>query len=269
MAEETVVEVPAVVPEATPPEAPPEPTPEQPTRSYSQKEVDEIVGKVKDNAARKRAELRRDLETFKRMAFDKVPQREPSQPQTPPTQEQEPKLEQFGSYDDFVKATARYEATKHAKSVTEADRKEAEQRSVRERQQAAINSHLERQTKAMEKFEDYEDVAFRNPHMTEHMAGAIVESEMGPEVAYWLGKNQAESARIAKLSPVQQVKELGKIEAKLEAPAAPPEPKPSAAPEPITPVGGKATTATDEPSERDDIATWIRKRQKQVHGRRR
>lgn len=266
MAEETI-EVPAVAPEATPPEAPPE-TPEQPPRSYSQKEVDEIVGKVKDNAARKRAELRRDLETFKRMAFDKVPQREPPPPQTPPAQDQEPKLEQFGSYDEFVKATARYEATKHAKSVTEADRKEAEQKALRERQQAAVNAHLERQTKAMEKFEDYEDVAFRNPHMTEHMAGAIVESEMGPEVAYWLGKNQAESARIAKLSPVQQVKELGKIEARLEAPPAP-EPKPSAAPEPITPVGGKATTASDEPSERDDIATWIRKRQKQVHGRRR
>lgn len=257
----------AVTAPETAPEQPaaPETETQAPARVYSQQEVDEIARKIKDNAARKRAELRRDLETFKRMAFDRERPAPKVEAQTPQV-EAEPKLEQFASYDDYVKAMARHEATKHAKSVTEEERKAQERRSQQEREQALASTHREREAKAMEKYEDYIEKAHYNPHMTEPMARAIMESELGPDVAYWLANNLQESARISKLSPVQQIRELGKIEVKLESAPAPKQP--SAAPEPITPVGGKATpAASDEPSDRDDVGVWIKKRQKQVHRR--
>jgi len=262
------LETPAVTPEApvTPETLAPEPKPETPPRQYTQAEVDEIVGKVKTNARRRAEELRRDREVFKRMAFEKTAS--PPAPPQAPVQTEEPKLEQFQSYDDYVKAMAKHEAGKHVKEMTEAERKEQQQAAQRQQAQKVLIEHQARQAKATEKYEDYEEVAFGNPHMPEHMVRAIIESETGPELAYWLGKNLAESERISKLSPILAIKELGKIEAKLEAP--PPVPaKPSSAPAPIVPIGGKAGSPTsDEPSEKDPIGVWIAKRNKQVHGKR-
>lgn len=266
MAENEVL-TPPVTEQPTTPESPPD-QPEAPARVYTQKEVDEIAGKIKENAARKRAELRRDLETFKRMALDRERPAPTPQPQTPQV-EAEPKLEQFASYDDYVKAVADHRAVKATDERLKQDRDQAEKRSAQERRNQLVASHREREAKALEKYEDYIEKAHYNPHMTEAMAQAIMESDVGPDVAYWLANNPQDSARIARLSPVQQIRELGKIEAKMESSAPPPAPKqPSTAPEPITPVGGKAgPSATDEPSDRDEIGAWIKKRQKQVHKR--
>jgi hypothetical protein len=47
------------------------------------------------------------------------------------------------------------------------------------------------------------------------MAEAITESSVGPQVAYELGKNPAEAARIASLPPMRQIAEIGQLEARL------------------------------------------------------
>ena len=57
------------------------------------------------------------------------------------------------------------------------------------------------------------------------MREAIGESELGDDVAYWLGKNPAEAARIAQLSERQMVRELTKLEGKLTAPKPTPIPR--------------------------------------------
>jgi hypothetical protein len=103
---------------------------------------------------------------------------------------------------------------------------------------------------------------------TSPLTVAIMKAENGHDIAYHLGKNLKEAQRIAALDPVSQIFELGRIAAKLS--AEPEKPKmPSKAPAPITPLtGATPTAATAEPSENDDTATWIKKRQKQVHGRR-
>lgn len=76
--------------------------------------------------------------------------------------------------------------------------------------------------------------------ITDAMTEVITASERGPELAYHLGTNPAEAARIARLSPAQQAAALGRIEAGLSAPAPKlkPKPKPTNAPEPPNPVGG-------------------------------
>tara|TARA_R110000868_G_C10515386_1_gene732551 strand:- start:53 stop:577 length:525 start_codon:yes stop_codon:yes gene_type:complete len=146
-----------------------------------------------------------------------------------------------------------------------------------EREQAqyqakVIEAHADREEVARTKYDDYEIVAY-NPvlRITTEMAEVIKESDVGPEIAYHLGSNPKEAERISKLSPYQQAKEIGRIEAKLE--SDPPVKKTSSAPAPIRPVTAKAAGApvldTTDPRSIDamDTSTWIeadRARQRKV-----
>jgi hypothetical protein len=71
------------------------------------------------------------------------------------------------------------------------------------------------------------------------MAQTIRESDIGPDVAYYLGTNPKEAARISKLSPASQIKEVGKIEIRLE--SNPSVKKTTNAPAPIAPVSARST----------------------------
>jgi hypothetical protein len=96
---------------------------------------------------------------------------------------------------------------------------------------------------ALDKYPDFIQVAHTHKFMTSDMAAVIKSSDVAVELAYFLGTNLKEAERIFKLPPMLQVKELGKLEAKLE--TAPPEVKKiSSAPEPIKPVQSGKTTAT-------------------------
>ncbi len=84
---------------------------------------------------------------------------------------------------------------------------------------------------------------------TDPLTQSIMEADA--DVAYFLGKHPKELAKITEL------------------PATPEKPKaPSKAPEPIKPLSGAGAANTSPLSEDKDTATWIKNRQKQVHGRR-
>lgn len=129
-------------------------------------------------------------------------------------------------------------------------------------QQAAQAQYHEREEAALEKYDDFERVAY-NPSLpvTDSMALAIQASEQGPDVLYWLGSNPKEAAKIANLPPILQAKEIGKIEATLA--ANPPAKKMSGAPAPIKPVtptgnGGPAYDTTDpRAAEKMGTSEWI------------
>ena len=102
-----------------------------------------------------------------------------------------------------------------------------------------------RETLARERFADY-DAVTRNPSVpiTASMAEIIRDSEVGPDLAYHLGRNQAEAAKIAALPAVRQAVELGKLEARLTAP----KPLPKQPPAPVEPVGGSASGGSSDPA---------------------
>lgn len=104
------------------------------------------------------------------------------------------------------------------------------------------------------------DAVVSNPSLpiTDDMAAVIFDSDRGPEVAYHLGKNPAEAARIARLSPVAQAKELGRLEERLSAPRALPKQPPA----PITPVGGTASAGSADPSKMS-MSEFIKWREKE------
>ncbi len=184
---------------------------------------------------------------------------EQSQPKAP-TDDSAPKLEQF-DYDPekYAAAKAEYEKKKYAKEYEEKQRTEA----VGKNREKLVSAWEEKAEKAADKYDDFSTVV-GEMQPTNPLTQAIMESD--PDVAYYLGKHPKEVERIAALGPVAQVLAIGKLEAKLA--ATPEKPKaPSKAPEPIKPLSGAGSTATDVPSEQDDMKAWIRKRSKQVRGK--
>jgi hypothetical protein len=101
------------------------------------------------------------------------------------------------------------------------------------------------------------------------MAETIQASDVGPDLAYYLGTNPKEADRISRLSPYMQAKEIGKIEAKLS--DNPPVKKTTSAPPPIAPISGRGTGApaydTTDPRSIKNMSTseWIEaERQRQI-----
>jgi hypothetical protein len=208
--EQAVAEIsPAPEPEATaaPVSETPSPEEQQPTKTFSQEELDAIVSK----------RLAREQRKWEREQAQRLQQAQ--RPVAPPP-----------APDDFETAQHYAEALAEQKAQEILARREAEAQ-----QAALIDSYRDREEEARDRYEDFEQVAY-NPNLpvTDIMAQAIQASDIGPEVIYWLGSNPKEAGRIAKLPPVLQAKEIGKIEVNLT--SNPPVKKTSTAPAPLAPV---------------------------------
>jgi hypothetical protein len=165
----------------------------------------------------------------------------------------EPKPEDFKTVGEYTRALVKYEA----KQAGEKGQQHAEQ----SRQQAEANQliagFVERQEAFKKATPDYEDVIgeadFEIPNLAQQY---LVESDVGPQLAYHLAKNPDVAASLRKLSPRRLLAELGKLEVKLEAPAAAAKPAPTAAtngiskaPAPIQPLEAKTTPVTKDPKD--------------------
>lgn len=219
MSDEILAEVaapeqePTAVPETvvTEPETQ-EPVEETP-KTFTQEELDAIVGKRLAKAERQwqREQAARAVEAPKPV------------PTTPPT------ADQFETYEQYAEALAERKAVELVR-----------QREIARQVNEIESTYAEREEKAIEKYDDFREVAYNdNLPITPEMAATIKESEVGPDLAYWLGSNPKEASRISRLSPLQQARELGKIEAKLDTSA--PVKKTSSAPAPIKPVTARTT----------------------------
>jgi hypothetical protein len=137
-----------------------------------------------------------------------------------------------------------------------------EQRDQQRQHSEIIESYHEREEEARGKYDDFEQVAY-NPKLpvTDVMAQTIQSSDIGPDIAYFLGSNPKEAKRIAVLPPFLQAKEIGRIEAKLA--DSPPVKKSSNAPAPFVPVtarssGAPAFDTTDPRSDKTmNASQWI------------
>lgn len=230
------VETAPPAPEVSKPEA--EEQTEQPAvKTFTQEELDAAIGK---RLAREQRKWER--EQAQRQAEMQVVRQTPA---NAPTQEQ------FESPEAYAEALA----LQKAEALIQQRERAREQAQV-------LDGYHEREEEARTKYEDFEQVAY-NPRIpiTQVMAETIQYSEIGPDVAYYLGSNPKEADRISKLSPFLQAKEIGKIEAKLV--AEPPQKKTSTAPAPIQPVKGRSSDAatydTTDPRSVKSMSTseWI------------
>lgn len=212
-----------------------QPVEQEATKTFTQEELDAIVGKRLAREQRKweREQAQRLAEQQARhQPADLVP-------------------EQFETYEDYADALAERKAEELLA------RREAEHQ-----QRALLDAYHDREEAARDKYDDFEMVAY-NPELpvTEAMARAIQASEIGPDVLYHLGTNPKEAARISRLDPILQAREIGKIEAQLG--AAPPVKRTSNAPAPIAPVTARTTGSpafdTTDPRSTKSMSTseWI------------
>lgn len=239
MTENELAGAPAPEPEATAAPASdtdnsaPEPKPADQLKTFTQEELDAIVSK----------RLAREQRKWEREQKTKV-----SAP-PPPAEPLKP--------DDFTNAQAYAEAMAERKAQELLAQREAEAQAA-----AMLDAYHDREEDARSKYDDFEQVAY-NPKLpvTETMAQTIQSSEIGPDVIYWLGSNPKEADRIARLSPLLQAREIGKIEARLA--SNPPAKKTSTAPAPIAPVTARAASApaydTTDPRSVKSMSTseWI------------
>lgn len=211
------------------------------------------------NAARSEIEqLRAELEAVKARQ-NYMPQEDP---------DPKPVRDKFASDDDYLEALTDWKAdqviTQRQKQAAEAEAAAAQQR--------IQDEWLERVESAKKVYPDFADVVGNATiEIKNHIYQAIVESEVGPEVAYYLAQNPAEAQRLNSMSPISAVRMIGKLEEMLldpaqdatrnPAPAAQqaasaPAPAPSAAPvhptakgtsapEPINPIRGNSNPAVD------------------------
>ena len=241
---EPVAEVPAPEPVVTatpdPEVSKPDETP--PPKTFTQEELDAVVSK-------RLAREQRKWEREQRLHAPVAP--------TPPAEI--PPIDQFQSPEAYAEALA----TKKAEEMIA-------QREAQKQQAEVLEGYHEREEEARGKYEDFEQVAY-NPNLkiTQAMAQTIQASDMGPDVAYYLGTNPKEAERISRLAPFVQAKEIGRIEAKLAADPTPVK-KTSSAPPPIAPVTPRSNVApsfdTTDPRSIKSMSTseWIeaeRKRQ--------
>jgi len=170
-----------------------------------------------------------------------------------------PPADQFESVEAYADALAARKAEELIRA-REASAKQAEM----------LEAYHDREEEARAKYDDFEQVAY-NPNLpiTNVMAETIQASDIGPDLAYYLGANPKEADRISRLSPFLQAKEIGRLEVKLT--AEPMTKQVSKAPEPISPVKPRVGTTpvfdtTDPRSIKSmSVSEWIEaERQRQI-----
>ena len=135
-------------------------------------------------------------------------------------------------------------------------------REAAKRQSQVLESYHDLEEEARSKYDDFEQVAY-NPKLTitTSMAETIQSSDIGPELAYYLGSNPKDAERISRMSPLGQAREIGRIEAKLV--SEPPTKRTTSAPQPISPVTARSVGSpshdTTDPRSTQTLTTsqWI------------
>lgn len=251
MADETpvvAVETPAATPENVAAPAPdtqaaPEVKTEAETKSFTQAELDEIIQKEKAKAEAK-AE-RRALKAYRETLERIVPQQ---QAQSVQQQSAEPQEADYATAGEYAKALVQWD-----RSQREVEQRSQQEQSRAKDQQATVEKIF---TEAR-KIPGFDLDEFRELPISQAVADAIVASDVGAKVVAFLGANPDEADRIAKLSPVRQIAEIGKIEDKIAA-----APQVSKAPPPMKPVGGKGSANNGDPA-KASMDEYIEQRRKQ------
>lgn len=219
------------------------------------KRIDELTRSFRDAERAARA-AERDRDYWREHA-----QRLPPQPQ--PAAEESPSVGK--SLADFAYDESKYQAYMSGEVRKEAARAAREELTREQQSQTKMErvaSHQEREAEFAKDLPDYFEIAHYAP-INETMADVIMESENGPAIAYYLGKNPRVAASIARLSPLQMAREIGRIEATKLA-EKPKPPQVSSAPPPAPKLSAGDSKVEKDPKEMTDkeFDAWRKKHMK-------
>ncbi len=165
-----------------------------------------------------------------------------------------PLQENFETYDEFQEAIVDWKVSERLTHHEAQQRDRIERDRAQRAQEDLVAAHTARIDTFRSEHGDFDAVvtAGKDLPMTRPMQDAVLNSESGPAMMYHLCQNPEECDRIAAMNPILALKEMGRLEGRLE--AAPPGPTSTTesitkAPRPIKPVGGGATASTIQPDQ--------------------
>lgn len=158
----------------------------------------------------------------------------------------------YSAPEDYTRAVAEHAVREVGADILARQANQAREIAARASQDAWAEATATFRRKAP----DFDAVA-HNPDLpvTPVMADAIRDSSRGAEIAYYLGKNPAEAAQIATLSPVSQATAIARLEGRIGSSATPI----SRAPQPIGTLSGRGGGA-GKPLEDMDFDDYRRAR---------
>lgn len=132
----------------------------------------------------------------------------------------EPQPSQFTDVTEYAKALKDHTAEKTKRDVA----KEGQAKAEKERAERVVTTWKERVAATQKEMPDYQEkVGASDVKVSNEVRDAILESELGPQILYHFAEHPEDAERICKLTVGGALRELGKLEAKLEK-------------EPVTPV---------------------------------
>lgn len=217
-------------PAPAPVEPPPAPTPEETAAGATERDEkgrfrNPLQPRI-DELTRARREAEREAAYWRSQAAAAKPAPEPPK---------EPVPQDFDDYGAYVKALTRFNAEAIAKEAIDQDRAQSRAQTESERK---AQQWGERKTELGKAIPDLEaTLAASEVQIANFIGEQLLDSEIGPQIAYHLTKNPELAAKLNAMTPVQAAKEIGKLEAQLTKPAAAtPAPAAPADPGTVTPA---------------------------------
>jgi len=182
---------------------------------------------------------------------------------TAPTQTstEKPKFSDFNDIDAYTDAVTDWKLERKLQEFQQA-----------QQQQTVQKTYVQREAEFKKTALDFDEVMDDIAHIKfpPIVLNALSESDIGPAVAYELARNSSEAERISRLPPLQQVKELGKLEERLTrartTSVAKTETK---APPPMKPATGKGAKVLDISDPNISFEDFKRLRQEQLRAKKR
>ena len=218
--------------------ATPEEVTEPVAKTYSEEEVKERIERATAKAAAK-AERRAFREAAEAL------QRQPAQQQPV---DDKPSRAQYADDEAYIDAVTDWKLDQ---------RERASQQSKAVEAQKTTAEKTESMYKEAAKLPGFDREEFDELPLTRQIAQFLMESDTTPKLMAYMASNPEEVERIAALSPVKQVAEMGKLEAKLSSVTV----KTTKAPAPINPVGAGSTQSRE--LSKLSTADYIEQRRKQ------
>jgi len=175
-----------------------------------------------------------------------------------------PAQDDFETYEQFQEALVDWKVNLRLTEHDVEARERIERASAQRAQEAIVAAHTSRIDAFRSEHDDFDAVIEqgRDLPMTRPMQDSVLNSDMGPAVMYHLCRFPEECDRISAMAPMAAIREMGKLEARIEAAQTGPA-SPAAsltqAPRPIKPVGGGVTAST-VPLDQMDYQSYRRAR---------
>lgn len=198
---------PAPAVEATPEETAHEESADDTTEQKDRKKH-ELNERMRKLTSDRKAALER-AEAAERKAAELEMKLNPPAPQENPGK---PRLEQFG---DIAQYSQALEAWAEQNALFKREREETQRREIETRQKVVTTWHA-KQEEARAQILDYDEViAASSITVSDQVRDAIVESDVGPKLLHYLATNPEVGEKLAGMSVISSLREIGKIEARL------------------------------------------------------